>query len=171
MSDAFDDASEITTPYREAAERGLPWVRAAQLTKSIITGAHETNRELAQAYVRSLVPRVCAELARGGGIDAFLPEINRKVIELRAAPAPITPDSEISRVAATLGHLGWAPLEIDLLRAMLVLGQVILEVDVYGVDTSTGRISRVQLRERSRPITWTNIESWEKQFRGYNLPE
>ncbi len=170
----FDFDAEVNQPFRDAYETGLPWVRASRTAKSVLTDCYSANPELTIAYLRILVPRVCEELRRGGSIDPFLPEINRRVIELRQAPPSPTPDTEIARVAPVLvseSGCNWASIEVDFLRQWLRMGERLVRYDRWGVETDSHRaVTRAELRSSMRPVTWKNDLSWESQFDGHDIP-
>jgi len=163
-SSEFDFDAEANQPFRDAYEAGLPWVRASRIVKSVLTDCYSANPELTIAYLRSLVPRVCEELSRGGSIDPFVPEIHRRVIELRQPIRVPSKDEQIVTIAPVLtGRDGWAGIEIDLLRDVLSDGEKIVGYDRRKVTTEARVITRLSLRER-RPVNWTNLRTWNDQF-------
>ena len=66
---------------------------------------------------------------------------------------------------APLRQSGWNSGEVEMVERSLNRGEKIAHVDKRTLTTTHGRsIDRLALREMFRPVSWTNITSWNSQF-------
>ena len=134
--------------------------------------------KLAEAIARSRLRILTANLnsALAGGhydlgataIAEFASSLRTAVLYERqhGALRPITPDSEVKRVAATLTAYQYNALELDALRVMLAPGERVQDVGWWAIKTGDRSISRSELRAFLRPATWRRDDTWAQQFIG-----
>jgi hypothetical protein len=76
---------------------------------------------------------------------------------------PLQPAHIVRQIFEPLQQVGWASATLELLASDLKVGEKILSFDADGITTDLRRIDRLQLIDRMRPMSWTNIDSWRKE--------
>jgi hypothetical protein len=157
------DRDVVDRLFDESLSKRATLVKAA---KEFLSGIHQSNREAGVAWLKDSYVPAAREIVRvDGPLEHLLKNLSSKLIELRPSADPLrTPASEIERCFAAFRSCEWVELEIDLIQAQLVIDEKIEMIDSRAVRTSRKTIDRAKLRQESRPVNWSNVESWSKQF-------
>jgi hypothetical protein len=146
--------AEIPQTREEAAKRSLVNVLAYNLGRIPV----DQRAAVAASQVRVFLDEVTPG-SRFPDIDAAAAKMqlgfNRSLEQIRNHPAVVgEPTSKIC----------WTGTE-DRMAADWAGDDSITKIDGNRAWTKSGRtITRAELRAWARPVTWTNLESWERQF-------
>jgi hypothetical protein len=120
------------------------------------------------ATVRSELQEFESQVRRFGNDDAVA--LRQAALRLfssaQALAQPILPPQPahiVRQLFEPLQQVGWASPTLELLASDLKVGEKILSFDADGVTTDLRRINRLQLIDRMRPMSWTNVDSWRKE--------
>jgi hypothetical protein len=122
------------------------------------------------AVIRDLLRDVRMKLRAGVG-NLVGSEMTRASYATAALRVPKPKPSEYDRVAPALGDLGWSGGELSIIRRRLSAAPAatVGRFDARGIEIGGQRLSRHELREGARPVSWSNVAAWHSQFP--ELPE
>ncbi len=150
-------AKEAVRRIVEFVTRGIPESIAARILESRLA---------------ALADRIALAVERGNFsavhalVDGFETELIGAVRDERERGAlkPITPESELARIAPMLAARLYNSIEAEGTRLTLKPDERILDVGFWHIRTTERVISRDELRAAARPVTHRRDDTWAAQF-------
>jgi hypothetical protein len=98
--------------------------------------------------------------------DALAGEVNRlqRALDAIRDEEPSAPKGRAAIPTQRLLAMGYHPLEVEGLAAMIPPDAAVTKIDFHGISTTGGRLSRQEARAYMRPATHQKEETWLAQF-------
>jgi len=160
LHDAVDAAmTAVSNPRLEAKGRAIAALAEAK-NAEIAEGREGEAVSLIRGFGHELIHMLNAG-ETAAAFDGRRGEFSRALFALSK---PLAPPNPWPQVAPELDRLKWHGLESDFVGEQLKRGAKPGRIDATGIELDGRFVSREEIRERARPVTFRNEAAWKAQF-------